>query len=525
MHSLSQVILVIGVVVILNILLSAVSLRLDLTEAKIYTLSKSTKNILRGLENPVTFKLYFSAPEELPEYLITVRRDTLDILREYKKAGKGKVILETYNPQKDIQIAREAARFGVPEIEFQKVGPKELKITRGYGGLAMVYRTEVQPIPYIQNINNLEYEITAGILRITENRIPAIAIVKGHGEEISEEMLEKFRTEFTIEDINLESLNVVPKRFDAMIISGPTKVFTEHEKYVIDQFVMRGGKLFLLLNGVNVENNSLTAYPSDSGLNSLLETYGVRVNSDIVLDPSSNATLPFRTDLYTVFLRYPPYPRVTGTGLNRESIITERIQELLFPFPSSITKTSAESTNREIIELVKSSPNSYTVEGNGANLLPNALGNLLQKMQGPQILAALVRGETESYFQGKSIPERVESPGEDPGSIPEFLPRTGNGAIFIAGTSRAFLNDGLARSPENFILLANALGVLARNESLVDIRSRGAANRPLKDITEKQAINIKYANILSGALLSVIVGLAAYFFRRRSSRRAYLKYG
>lgn len=522
-HSLSRVLLVIGIVIVANILVSGLSFRADLTEAKLYTLSRSTKKILRSLDAPVTFKLYFSDSSELPEYLISVRRDVMDIVDEYKKAGKGKILIEKFNPKDDAKIQNEALSFGVPEIQFRKFGHKELKVSTGYSGLAMLHKSKYAPIPYVQNIANLEFEITAGILRMTQEKTPTLGVLRGHGEEISEDIVKELSKQYNTQEVNLSGANMVPKNIDGLIISGPKDAFSDREKYLVDQFVMRGGKLFAMLNGVQINKQTLSAFSNDTGLNTILEPYGVRVNTDVVLDPVSNEILVFQGELFAVPFAYPPYPKVSGSGINRENIITERLQSISFPFPSSLTILDrAKNESREITELLKTTNNSFTLNGAQAQLAPNFLQNAPGSDFGPKTLAAVIRGQIESAYQGKEIPALEKGKGAL--VPPDNIARTENGAVFVVSTNRMFIDENIRRMPESFLFLANALDVLVQNESLVDIRSRSQANRPIENITESRAAYIKYGNILSSFLLSALVGGIAYWYRRRQGVRARARY-
>lgn len=520
-HSLTRVILVIGIIVVFNIFLSRVSLRLDLTENKTYTLSRSTKNILRGLNYPVTLKIFFSDSDELPEYLISVRRDVFDIISEYKRTGGKNIIIETYNPKKDADALREAESLGVPEIQFRKIGHKELEVKTGFSGMVILYQSQTIPIPYIQNINNLEYEITAGIVKMTQEKVPSIGIVKGHGEEFAQDVINELKKQYVVEDVYINTTDETLRRMDGLIVSGPTGSFTEKEKFFIDQFVMRGGKLFVLLNGVSVNRETLVTSVNDLSFNTLLESYGMRVNSDIVLDPASNEILVFQTNLYeNLFFRYPPYPKVVGDGINRDNVITEKLQSLTFPFPSSLTIIDiAQRDDKKIIPLAKTTDASFAVDGVNAPLSPNVLETLNPGTKESKVLAVLITGRLESAFAGKAFPVDVGDAEKS-----QILTSTDAGSVFAAGTNRMFIEDNLRVAPENFVLLANALDVLVQNQTLVDIRSRTSANRPLREVSESEAAYITYANIFAGAFLAIVAGIVAIIVRKRKDRKAVERY-
>lgn len=518
-HSLSRLILVVAIVIMTNFILSPVSLRIDLTEAKIYTLSKSTKRILRALDGHVTIKAYFSGPDELPNAYIGVRQDVHDVLDEYKKTGGKNIIIEKLNPRRDEKIAREAVSYGVPEIEFSTRGHKELEIKLGFVGVAVIYKGAFFSIPYIENINNLEFEITSAIQRFTETKTPILGILKGHGEEISSAIVTELKKQYEIIDVNISEGQGIPSSVDGLIVAGAKNEFQEAEKLYIDQFVMRGGKLFLFLDGALVDINTLASSPNNLSLNSLLESYGVTINSDIIFEPKANEAIKFQTSFLPVSIPYPPFPKITKMGMNKTSVISDRIQSVSFPFPSSITIIkSTDSSDKKITPLVHTTKDSFVVSSDKAILVPDKSNLMIPSNQGERVLAVLIQGQITSAFKGKPIPHNKEK--KEAISSESIVDETKNGSIFIVSSARFLTDQFISRNPENFALFANALDVLVRNESLIDVRSRSLANRPLENIDEKTAATIKYVNILSGAVLALILGLVAKIYRRRKDARA-----
>src|SRR3989344_2650208 len=179
-HSLSQVFLVIGIVVVLNVLIAPLVLRVDLSQGKLYTISKSTKKIVKDLKSPVTLKVYMSNPEELPEDVISIRQDVLDLVDEYQKAGSANIIVEKINPTGNDTLSQEAYSFGILPLQGGKMKQTEIAIRQYYAGIAVVFQDKSVPVPAITDVNNLEYEITAAINKMTRQKVPTIGIVSGH---------------------------------------------------------------------------------------------------------------------------------------------------------------------------------------------------------------------------------------------------------------------------------------------------------------------------------------------------------
>lgn len=531
-HSLSRVLLFIGIVIAVNILVSRAVFRIDLTQGKIYTLSASTKKIISQLKSPATLKVYFSETNELPEGLISVKQDTLDLISEFEKYGKGNIIVEAANPKTNEKVAKEAFSFGVPEIQFNKFGNKALEVKTGYAGIAITYKNASIPIPFIQSIDSLEYDITSAILKMSTDKVSVIGVLGGHGEDVPEEVKKELQKQYELKDITLESGDYISQDISGLIISGPKNAFSDREKFLLDQYIMRGGKVIALVGGSNVNTGTLIAQPNNTALGDLFTSYGVTLGTNIILDPLSSETLQFKSGIFYIDLNYPPYPKVTNNGINRKNVITSKLQSLVFPFSSSLTiDDSAKNREEEITELVKTTNKSFVVEANNAQLSPNLLNTITPTDQRTRTVAVLIRGKIQSAFQGKEVPKKnleeknttdvkkVQEPPKD-----QVAYDTQVGALLIVG-SGGFLNiDVIRQSPDNFSFFANALDVMVLGDSLVDIRSRDIANRPLAPIEETKAAFIKYANILASSLLSILVGLCAYVIRKRYGNKAKLYY-
>src|SRR3989338_10750284 len=114
-HSLARVISVPVALVLLNVLIAPLTLRWDLTANRQYTLGEATRRVLRELKNPITIKVFFSS--ELPQDLVTVHQDVMDVVGEYQRIGKGNVIVESADPKTDTAAAEERS-------EERRVGKK-----------------------------------------------------------------------------------------------------------------------------------------------------------------------------------------------------------------------------------------------------------------------------------------------------------------------------------------------------------------------------------------------------------------
>lgn len=525
-YAFSRVILTLCIIVLANVLLLPVSLRWDLTEAKLYTLSESSKTILGNLKDPVTLKIFFSDPNELPKSLITVRQNVLSLIDEFKKAAGNNLIVEKINPKKDEKFHTEAKNFGIPEIQFSKYGDKEVEIKTGYAGMTVIYHEEGINIPVITGVENIEFEITSAINKLTREKDPVIGVLTDRGSHIAAELKNELLKQYIVWDISFGDGVIQKNGIDALIISGPAQEFTNGEKFELDQFVMRGGKLLALLDGVHINHEYLTASLNDVSLNSILGSYGVKVLQDVVLDPLSHQVLVFKTGHLNIPVSYPAYPKIIRKGLDRKHPITKTLPSLTFPFVSSLKIDESKfGKDTLLVKLAQTTEKSFAISGNGVFLEPKQLKNYDPLEEKPHLLAVLISGHMSSAFIGEDVPQRPTVEGKEEGTEDDaILTFIENGQIMVISSSRFLQPDILRDWPENKIFLENALDFLVQGKELIDIRSRNVAHRPLEPIEENRANAIRYGNIFASVVLSVITGVTAYAYRRYESNKAKARY-
>jgi len=154
--------------------------RLDLTPGKVYTLSPPTADLLRGVDDLVTLKLFQSA--ELPAQLAAVGRDVDDLLRDLDATGGANVNLVRLDPDEDPDAREEAGLLGIRAVPFQVMADDEVSYQERYFALAVQYAGESQIIPLIRQTADLEYRLATMIRALTRPERPMIGILTGHGE-------------------------------------------------------------------------------------------------------------------------------------------------------------------------------------------------------------------------------------------------------------------------------------------------------------------------------------------------------
>ena len=177
---LTQVLLVVAVLVIINILSERFFFRLDFTADQRYTLSEATKNILKSMDEPVTVTAYFS--EDLPPDYAAVRDDFKDLLVEYDNRSGGKVLYEFVDPKNDQQIESKAFQAGVAPLRMNMREKDEIVVKKIYMGAVVQLGDKSEAIPSIQPGSAMEYDLTTAIKKLAIKNKPSVGFIQGNGE-------------------------------------------------------------------------------------------------------------------------------------------------------------------------------------------------------------------------------------------------------------------------------------------------------------------------------------------------------
>ncbi|OGY78670.1 MAG: hypothetical protein A3B74_04835 [Candidatus Kerfeldbacteria bacterium RIFCSPHIGHO2_02_FULL_42_14] len=524
-YSQFHVLLIVALVIVLNILVQSFSIRLDLSEGKIFTLSQVTKETVRNLSDVVTVTAFFS--DEFPPEYIAAKQRAEDILSEYAKLSSN-IVVQTKDPKKDDAASQEAQSLGIPEIQFSLVKSDQFQVSTGYIGIALQYRDKSETIPVIQDPDSLEYDMTSALVKLTRTDVTEVAFTSGHGEIDTSELQDALVKNYMIRSVDLTSETLIDPGIDVLIIAGPRQAFTDRAQYVVDQFIMRGGKVLFFLDGVSVDP-SLIAQNNATGLEALLTNYGVTVNHDLIVDPLSHETIGFQSGLFQIFQPYPLWPRILKDTLHATHPITASLESIVLGWASSMTlqneKFSSETT---FTTLAETSDQSWA-QSEPFLLSPEALPQVPSDSQQHFIVAGHIKGKLTSFFRGKTLPQSsVSETPPTPQSLQSsetFLESTNNASVIVVTDSEMLSPLALQNFSGNFTFFANAVDVLAQDEAFIGLRSRSTTDRPLRPLPDRTKALYKYGNIFASVVLVLIMSAVVYFLRRRNDSKYIAKYG
>lgn len=527
----TTIVIVAAILLAVNTLFSFFSMRLDLTEGGDFSVSTVTKRALKDLDDIVNIKAYFTA--ELPGYLITVRQEVNDILKEYENYSGGKIRIKFLDPNKSQDTEQEAQRLGIPPLQFNVVEKDKFQITNGYLGIAVLYGEKSEIIPIIENTSTLEYDLTTAIKKITQEKVPNLGFWSGNGtidqETEMKTLSRQLEKQYILRTVKLDQDNgdsssvlssvasveeeapaakeddkdnkaSIPDDIDTLIIAGASEEFSKDELLAIDEFVKKGKGLLILQDGVSIDEG-LIANPNKTGIEQLLADYGLRLNQDLIVD-RYNETASFSSGFIQFFVPYAYWPKIQKENFNRESGVVNKLESLVLPWVSSIEILENKlSEDIEVQILAETSSLSQLVAEN-YNLDPQGTPNAQADSKGKHVVAV---------YLSSSSAEATEDKGEDI--------KVNASSRIIVVSDADFISEGfIRRFPSNLVFAQNIIDALTVDPDLINIRSKRITERPLQELSDSARGAIKYLNIFGIAVLFSMFGIFRFVIRRRESR-------
>lgn len=511
-----SILLVLAIVVFANFISSLYFTRADLTQDKMYTVSDPTKAVLKGLEDLVTIQLYFS--KDLPSYVAPLRTSIKDLLSEYKAYSGGNVQVETIDPADDPELQQKMQFMGIPPVQLNVIERDKAEVVTVYMGLAVLYENKKEVIPVIQSTQNLEYQLTSAISKVTMKEVKTVGLlalsedrpVEGSFSGLKE-ALEK---QYDVRDIDFTRGARDLKSVDTLIVFG-SRQLSDWEEFQIDQAVMRGANVIFLTDMVKREKGKLDAKAAETNINDLLENYGVRVNQNLVLDRSAGMAA-FSSGFMSFSLPYNFWVKVGSKGLSEDNAAVKQLSSVIFPWTSSVEALPDRNPDASFEVLAKSSDASWLQAGQ-FDLSP-------QQRTEPSAfkshnLAIEASGKFKSLFAGREAPKpEDEASARFAGKDQEVIEESPVTKIVVIGGSFLVDDEFLNRYRKNDLFVQNLVDVLTLGKGLVGIRSRGATERPIEEVSESAKSWIKYGNTFGIPFLVAAFGLTRFYWRKKRKR-------
>lgn len=541
---------VIAIAVVVNVLLalpSAPTLRVDLTEEGLYTLSPASQALVAELPEEIVVKLFISENLQYPDHNLEQR--VADLLTEYRAHANGRLRFEIIHPDEaeglddlaaDPNADPDAAEppadpgedgprgFGIQKIPVGVRGDDQVGLRLVYKGMALLAGDRTEVIKEIRGTDNLEYEISKRIkLLVTpEEARHQVGFVAGFGGPVdSPQFLQGINGAFSqIYGDLLTAVEVrpgeqeIPATVDALVILNPNQPFSPAARYRVDQFIMGGKGVAWLQTGL-ASNPQMPMLPMRQpvhvDLAPLFKAYGLELNSDVVLDRQSNIVGLAFTSRGLAQVSNPTMP--IFTDIHAESIITRDVPMLSFPLASSLTVTPP-SPEVEVIELVRSEPEAVRRTKLDSVDYDKIATPQPDETPGPFVMAAALQGALPSAFAGQPAPEGVSQEGRrDRAEAGARVVVVGNGDFMFPNPQTGFSQQYASLGA---LFLLNTMDWMVQDDALISIRSKGIP-RIVTEVKEEQHAAYQLGNVLGVPALFGLVGVAVWALRRQ--RRAALK--
>lgn len=568
------------VLVVFNFMANEFYFRLDLTKEKRYTLSPSSVGLLNKLDDDLYVTIFLDG--DLPIEYKQLQSATRDILNEYRLASDGKIKFdfEDILADKDIKekeaILKDIFQKGL-QIEQPDVRPDEAP-TQKYilpSGIVF-YKGKEYPINLLKRqfgksleveINNsielLEYEIGTAIRKGLSGKSIKVAFSSGHGElsstqtaDIANSLSEFYslnRINLNLRDSNcyknfasdvvnnpqkpvfsilVEGLINQLKSYKGLIIAKPTLEFTEPEKYILDQYVMNGGKIIFLVENLLAEMDSVAKYGQvmtvnhSHNLDDILFQYGVKVKPNLVQDIQCHGIPAINQQTnrpgFWPWIFYPLFSAVDDNPVSRN------LENVWGRYCSTIDTTSRKTLKKTV--LLRSSPQSRVA----ANPVLISL-DILKNRQDPsnfrngnQISAVLVEGEFISPFRYRDgvkrsfdlpFSESIEQNSMIVISDGDLIRNqvSSDGRVYPLGYDK-FASKQFSTPVEfaNKKFFLNCVDYLCDENNLIEVRSKEVILRLLdKSKLKNEKLFWQSFNMILPILIILIFGLVNSFYRKR----------
>lgn len=548
-----------GVFIALIAITFFVHFRVDLTSDKRYSLAKQTKDLMASVDEPLKIMIYLDG--ELNPGFERLKKSTSELIEELGIYSGKSISVQFENPsiansqqEREQKYTELQAKGLIPTAVYErdKEGKSIQKII--FPWMEISYKDKKVAISLLKNIRgnsgeqnlnisieNLEFEITDGIRRLTTKEVTKIAFLEGHGEltepetyDISKSLSKYFQIDRGVIATDASVLD----NYKVIIIAKPTLPFSENDKYVIDQYIMNGGRVLWFVDGVRIAKESLSttgfspAMELDLNLNDQLFKYGVRINP-VILQDVQCTTIPVNIAPANTNPQFEPSPWYYSPLLLTSGMhpISRNISEVKADFCSGIDVVG-ENKQVKTQFLLATSNNSHIVG------TPSTID-----------LSQTPKPADKAYFNTGYLPVAVALEGNFDSDFTNRMPPKGLSNVLpirekSVYTRQIVVADGdIIRNETNGIasdstivplgydrymnqqfgnkdFVLNAVLYLADNDGWMDLRNRTLKMRLLnKTIAYEEKTNLQLINTLFPLLLLTVFGVIFQFVRKRKYQK------
>ena len=490
--------------------------RFDLTEHKLYTLSEGTENILRGIEEPITLRLYLSKKlaTGLPGIKSYANR-VEEMLEEFEQVSDGGIVLQVIDPEPFSEEEDRAVAYGLQGIPLEG-GTKQF-----YFGMAGTSSTDEQEvIPFFQPEREefLEYDLAKLVYTLANPKKQVLGLMSGLPMEGGPPMpmmqqpgggapwliLDHIRQLVEVKTIE-KNASEIPEDVSVLMLVHP-KNLSDKTLYAIDQFVLKGGRALVFVDphseadrGVATPNNPFGGTgPKNSDLGKLFDAWGIElVKGKVVGDLPLAKKVQIQQEARLRVVDYPVWIGLEQAHMNADDIVTAQIPNINLASAGILKKK--EGSDTDIIPLLESDEAAMQIEASRLAFMPDVAGMLNSYKPGGEklLLGARIRGSVKTAFpDGKPLAkkddvETDQSEAKSDSTSQEHLMESKEPINVIVIADTDLLQDRFWVQVQNFFgqrigipnagngsFVTNAIDNLGGSNDLISVRSRSGFSRP-----------------------------------------------
>lgn len=539
--------------------------RWDLTKEKRYSLSVSTKKLLKNVNEVVFIRCYLDG--DMPAEYKTLRNETREMLDQFR-AYNSNIEYEFVDPNAFEDKSERNEFYGrLFEKGFSPINVMTTKSNTQvqqyiFPYMEITHKGRTYLVPLISSkhgiagesiisgsIENLEYNLYTSIRSIVNDKKDKVAFLYGHGElpvENIYDFVASLNEYYEVDSVSInEKLNALTDRvydsvdvnkvttankYKCLIVAKPTSMFSYKDLYIIDQYIMHGGKVLWLLDALTVSMDSLQTQPSTvavsnfTGIDDILFRYGAKVNTNLVLDIQC-AKVPIVTGQYqenVPQMTYYPWNFFPEIHPNSNNIISDKISPVKMEFVSSIDTTASPAKKTILLSSSKST--------RLLNAPVNVSLTMLKQKQEPKLfnsgektVAMLLEGEFYSAFKNRltaTMEENSQIAFKDFSDSTAMIVVADGDVVrndFINGQLLPLGYDKYTRQMYgNKEFLLNCVNYLCGDRDLIPLRSREVILRKL-DVAkiDRERTFWQLINVAAPVLCVLVFALFFGLFRKK----------
>jgi gliding-associated putative ABC transporter substrate-binding component GldG len=489
-----QLLLIAGIVIVINIISEQFFFRLDLTADREYTLSRATKDILKNLSEPVTITAYFT--EDVPPQLQKARQDFKDLLVEYSNRAKGNIVYEFINPNKSQELERKAMQEGIMPNIINVRERDQMTQKRVFLGAVLKMGDQKDIIPVIQTGTAMEFALSSSIKKLSIIDKPLIGYIQGNGEpsrQALQQVMAALTTLYNVEEIKLDNPNLELAKYRAIALVAPTDTIPPDQLARLDQYLGLGGKLFIAINRVAGNFQTIQGTSVTTGLEDWLSRKGIVVENDFLVDVSCGSVGVQQQQGMMNFTTNVSFPYLPVINTFEKHPITEGLEQVILPFASTITYNG--DTAVHFIPIAKSSKKSGTIP--------------------PPVYFDINKKWTDADFPLSYLTVAAAVTGRIGGNPAAKMVVIGDGDFAVNGEGQR----PQQLQPDNINLMVNSIDWLTDDTGLIGLRTKAITARPLDTIDEGKKALLRWVNFLLPIILVILYGI----FRNQRNRAIRIK--